>query len=95
MEQRFAEVTTLIKREFYDLVLEELKGEIRNANLLLQLHHESALPPELRLRFHTQVDDLRTLIFRAATFGAGTLGYCFQAYGVVVAQPARVQKNWQ
>ena len=85
MEQRFAEVTSLIKREFYDLVLEDLKGEVRNANILLKLHHDGAPAPALSARFYAQVDDLRTLIIRAATYGAGTLGYCFQAYGVVVA----------
>jgi len=85
MEEKFAEMTTLIKREFYDLVLEDLKGEVKNANILLKLNHDGASSPETRARLHAQVDDLRTLIFRAAKYGAGTLGYCFQAYGVVVA----------
>lgn len=84
MEQKFAEIAVLIKQEFYDLVLNELLGGIQNANVLLDRHLNNDLDPELRNRLLASVDGLRTLIIRVAKSGPATLGYCFQAYGVVV-----------
>lgn len=85
MLHQFADLSALVKEEFYSLVLEELRGGIVNANILLELVHAKTPATDLRQRLQSAVDQLRTMIVRVARFGPGTLGYCFLAYGVVIA----------
>jgi hypothetical protein len=85
MERHFAELTVFIAKEFDTLVLEELKGAIQDANILLNLSPAEKSASGYGDRVREDVSVLRRLISQVASNGPGTLGYCFQAYGIVVA----------
>lgn len=86
MEQHFADIAAHIDEAFYLDSLTKLQGSVDNATLLLDLPPAQLADPQNADRLRIQIDEIRTLIFAfARRYKAGVIGYCFQAYGIVVA----------
>ena len=86
MEQHFADIAAHIDEAFYLEALTTLQGSVDNATLLLDLPPAQLADPQNADRLRIRIDEIRTLIFAfARRYKAGVIGYCFHAYGIVVA----------
>lgn len=86
MEQHFANIAAQIHEDFYLDSLTALQGAVDNANLLLAMPRDQLSDRGNADRLRIRIDEIRTLIFSfARRYKAGVIGYCFQAYGIVVA----------
>ncbi len=94
MKKSFSDLAATIKDEFYDSALGDLKADVANANILLDTVEAGVADDDLTLRLQISADAVRTrLIFMCENYGSGTLAYCFQAYGVLIALLNAAGKN--